>query len=61
MMAVKEMVTRPGSGGESAYIFAMNIFTVPCCSLAPACYWRRGTQKCTQVDTWPIAQCTGQG
>ena len=29
MMAVKDMVTRPGSSGESAYIFALNFFMLP--------------------------------
>ena len=30
MMEVKKMVTGPGYGSESAYIFAMNILTLPC-------------------------------
>ena len=35
MMEVKERLTGPGSSGESAYIFALNIFALPCCLLAP--------------------------
>ena len=30
MMEVKKMVTGPGSSSESAYMFAMNILTLPC-------------------------------
>ena len=61
MIEVKERLTGPGPSGESAYIFALNIFTLPCCLLAPARCQRRGTQKCALVVGWRIVQCTGQG
>ena len=61
LMEVKEILTGPGSSGESAYIFAMNVFALPRCLLAPVRCQGRGTQKCTQVVGRPIAQCTGQG
>ena len=61
LMGVEERLTGPGSSGESAYIFALNIFTLPCCLLAPARCRRRGTQKWALVVGRPIVQCTGQG
>ena len=35
LMEVKERWIEPGYSGESAYIFALNIFALPCCLLAP--------------------------